>query len=296
MRKGLMIAGIAVFVLVCGTFLTWCSFARNPETPAGYVGYCTQGSMFGKAEFYGMQKGPTSPGRAWMLECVNISITPYTFTETFTAEDSVLSSDQLKLSVNMHVTFKIDEDKVRAFVEEYSTLHEGAKDPNKVVHVAYDNYLKPKLRAYVRSEIQARAWGQAVHEMLDIGTSVQADLQKSTKDTPFVVMSVVIDSIQPPEEVADAVSQKLATDQILARKDAEVEIAKKDAAKREEEARGIAKAMEIINGKLTPMYLQHEAVEAQKMMVGSPNHTTIYIPVGTNGVPLTGTFNANTGK
>lgn len=296
MRKGLFITGIVIFAGICGTFLTWCGFARNPETPAGYVGYCTQGSMFGKADFYGMQKGPTSPGRTWMLGCVNISITPYTFTETFTAEDSVLSHDQLKLSVNMHVTFRIDEAKVQSFVEEYSTLHEGTKDPNKVVQVAYDNYLKPKLRAYVRSEVQERDWGQAVAEMLAIGTSVQEDLQTSTKDTPFVVMSVVIDSIQPPKEVADAVSQKLATDQILARKGAEVEIAKKDAAKREEEARGIAKAMEIINGKLTPMYLQHEAIEAQKLMVGSPNHTTIYIPVGAGGVPLTGTFSATDGK
>jgi hypothetical protein len=27
-------------------------------------------------------------------------------------------------------------------------------------------------------------------------------------------------------------------------------------------------------------------------MVGSPNHTVVYIPVGPMGVPLTGTFNA----
>jgi hypothetical protein len=30
-------------------------------------------------------------------------------------------------------------------------------------------------------------------------------------------------------------------------------------------------------------------------MVGSPNHTVVYIPVGPMGVPLTGTF-AATGK
>ena len=27
-------------------------------------------------------------------------------------------------------------------------------------------------------------------------------------------------------------------------------------------------------------------------MVGSPNHTTIYIPVGAMGVPIVGTFDA----
>ena len=56
---------------------------------------------------------------------------------------------------------------------------------------------------------------------------------------------------------------------------------------------GIANAMEIIRGQLSPMYVQHEAIESQKAMVGSPNHTVVYIPVGPMGVPLTGTFNAS---
>jgi hypothetical protein len=56
------------------------------------------------------------------------------------------------------------------------------------------------------------------------------------------------------------------------------------------QAQGIANAMEIIRGQLSPMYVQHEAIEAQKLMVNSPNHTTVYIPVGPMGVPLTGTF------
>ena len=48
--------------------------------------------------------------------------------------------------------------------------------------------------------------------------------------------------------------------------------------------------MQIIRGQLSAMYIQHEAIEAQKLMVNSPNHTTVYIPVGPMGVPLTGTF------
>jgi hypothetical protein len=50
--------------------------------------------------------------------------------------------------------------------------------------------------------------------------------------------------------------------------------------------------MQIIRGQLSSLYIQHEAIEAQKMMVNSPNHTTVYIPVGPMGVPLTGTFPA----
>ena len=40
------------------------------------------------------------------------------------------------------------------------------------------------------------------------------------------------------------------------------------------------------------MYIQHEAIEAQKQMVNSPNHTVVYIPVGPMGVPITATMPA----
>jgi hypothetical protein len=58
------------------------------------------------------------------------------------------------------------------------------------------------------------------------------------------------------------------------------------AAIRVAEAHGIAQAQEIINATLTDRYLQHEAIQAQMRMAGSPNHTQIYIPVGNNGIPL----------
>jgi hypothetical protein len=91
-------------------------------------------------------------------------------------------------------------------------------------------------------------------------------------------------------EAATAVSRKLAATQELQRKDTEIEIERKERAKREVQAQGIANAMQIIRGQLSAMYIQHEAIEAQKLMVSSPNHTVVYIPVGPMGVPITGTF------
>jgi hypothetical protein len=52
--------------------------------------------------------------------------------------------------------------------------------------------------------------------------------------------------------------------------------------------------MQIIRGQLSPLYVQHEAIEAQKLMVNSPNHTVVYIPSGPMGVPVTGTFSTTT--
>ena len=100
-------------------------------------------------------------------------------------------------------------------------------------------------------------------------------------------------NVQHPSGVADAVSRKLAATQELERKDTEIEIERKERTKREVQATGIANAMQIIRGQLNALYIQHEAIEAQKLMVNSPNHTTVYIPVGPMGVPLTGTFPAS---
>jgi len=109
-----------------------------------------------------------------------------------------------------------------------------------------------------------------------------------------VIDSVVVGNVQYPEEVASAVSRKLAATQELARKDTEIEIERKERTKREVQAQGIANAMEIIRGQLNGMYIQHEAIEAQKAMVGSPNHTVVYIPVGPMGVPITATIDSMT--
>jgi len=55
-----------------------------------------------------------------------------------------------------------------------------------------------------------------------------------------------------------------------------------------ERARGVAESMEIISQGLeaNDNYLQYLAIQAQIKMAESPNHTTVYIPVGPNGIPL----------
>ena len=114
--------------------------------------------------------------------------------------------------------------------------------------------------------------------------------------SPFIITSVVVGNVQYPAEVADAVARKLAATQELERKDTEMEIERKEKTKRDVQAAGIANSMQIVRGQLSELYIQHEAIEAQKMMVNSPNHTTVYIPVGPMGVPLTGTFPARGGS
>ena len=73
-----------------------------------------------------------------------------------------------------------------------------------------------------------------------------------------------------------------------------VQVEKQKAQIRIVDAEGIAKSQQIINATLTDRYLQHEAIQAQTTMANSPNHTTIYIPSGNNGIPLVKTVDEST--
>jgi regulator of protease activity HflC (stomatin/prohibitin superfamily) len=286
------------FLLVIFTAIVWVIGSRNPYTPAGYVGYLTKGAVFGKARFYGIQRGPTSAGRTWLLDVANVSITPYTYNEDFTRDDAVLSRDKLKIAFRIHTVWRVDDSRIPLFMERFSTTsseHSLEKDPDAVVKIAYGHFVREPLRTYARDEVQRRQGMEVKDALIAIGDAVLERIRRYAEGSPFVINSVVVGNVQYPEEVATAVSRKLAATQELQRKDTEIEIERKERTKREVQAQGIANAMQIIRGQLSPMYVQHEAIEAQKLMVNSPNHTVVYIPSGPMGVPLTGTF-AATGK
>jgi len=116
--------------------------------------------------------------------------------------------------------------------------------------------------------VQRRNGLDIMEALIPIGDAVLDRVRRYVADSPFVITSVVVGNVQYPHEVADAVSLKLAATQELQRMDTEIEIERKERTKREVQAQGIAK------------------------IVGSPNHTVVYIPVGSMGVPLTGTFSA----
>ena len=288
------VVAIAVIATVA-SMMVWFVGSRNPFTPAGYVGYLTKGAVLGRSQFYGVQRGPTSAGRTWLLDVTNISVTPYTYTEDFTGNDAVLSRDNLKIAFRVHTVWRIDDTKVPLFMERFSTTVSGnttERDPDAVVKTAYGNFVREPLRTFARDEVQRRNGLEVKDALIAIGDQVLGRIRGYVDGSPFIVTSVVVGNVQYPAEVADAVSRKLAATQELQRKDTEIEIEQKERTKREIQAQGIANAMQIIRGQLSPMYVQHEAIEAQKAMVGSQNHTVVYIPVGPMGVPLTGTFSA----
>ena len=256
----------------------------NPSTPAGYVGYVTKHPYTMPARFYELQTGPTSTGLGWMLEVTNISVTPNTSTEQFVGPTAVLAKDNLHIEFQAHLLWKVEPQNVKDFVEKYG---ETGENP---LNNAYVNFIKEPFRTYTRDEVQ-KYDGLDIKDNIDaIGSAVQDRILALTKGTPFTIISVVIGNIQYPDTVAQSVANKLAATQVLEQTTIEIQTAKAKAQIREADAEGVAKAMDTINQKLTPLYVQYEAIQAQQKMVDSPNHTEIYIPVGPMGVPIVGTM------
>lgn len=288
MNKATGIVGIVVVILLALWGFVWLVGSSNPYTPAGYAGYVTQGSIFGQAKYLAVQIGPKSYGRTWLASVVNVPITTNTYQEFFEGTHAVLSKDDLMTQFDVHTVLraKSDESSIRLLIEKFAP----GTDKMDPVTAGYKGYLQAPLRNMARDEIQSLKALQIKDNINRIGGDLTGKLKAMCKETPFEIVTVVVGNIQYPKQVADAVADKLAANQIKETKQIQIDQADMDAQKRVKEAQGIADAMKIINAQLSWQYLQHEAIEAQKLMANSPNHTTVYIPSGPMGVPLVGTM------
>jgi regulator of protease activity HflC (stomatin/prohibitin superfamily) len=266
-RRGAQLAvGFGVAAIAAGTV----GGCHNPETPAGHEGYVRRGAIIGSTAFHSAQVGPTSTGLGWLLSVENIDVRWTTFSEKF----EVMSADNLSLSFHAHVVMRPRPGTVREVVEVY-----GGSD-------WYRRNLQQPFRNAVYEAVAGYKALEAKDKREQVGHKVRDKFTGFLKKKPFEVQSIVIGTINLPASVAKAQELKIAKETELERKQFEIDIAKREAQVRVEEAKGIAEAQRIINVTLTPNYLQHEAIKAQEKMASSPNHTTVYIPSGTNGIPI----------
>jgi len=263
-----------IILLVSVLYLSGCT---NPYTPAGHEGYVQESPrIWGKGGFKGTLTGPQNYGVSlWRNEVANVDFRPQTYAESF----KILAKDELNISFRFQTIIKIKPGTIKSVVEDFAGTE------------FYTRYIKEPLRAMVRKNVQTLDSRQVKEKRKEIAKGVMSELVAYLSDTPFVAISGVVGNIDYPKIVTEAVEKKLAAKQLLDEKETQREIAKKNAEIRIEEAKGIAEAQRIINSTLTANYLQHEAINAQLNMASSPNHTTVYIPSGANGIPLVGTLN-----
>ncbi len=261
---------IILFGMVLVAFaLSGCS---NPHTPAGHEGYVfEEPRVFGKGGFRGVVEGPGNYGMSvWNNKIINIDIRPTTFNERL----QILAKDDLNVTFHFHAVLSIKSGNAREVVQNF-----GGEQ-------WYPRYIQKVFRTFIRDSIQPYTSREIKGNREVIATDVRDNMSKYLGSTPFKLVSLVVGNIDYPPVVTQAVEKKLAAQQVLEEKEVQKQIAQKNAQIKIEEAKGIAEAQKIINETLTANYLQHEAIMAQTEMANSPNHTTVYIPVGPNGMPV----------
>ena len=248
------------------------SGCSNPHTPAGHEGFVYENPrVFGNGGFRGAINGPGNFGVSlWRNQVINIDIRPNTYVESF----KILAKDDLNVSFKFQAVIKVKSGNVEKIVQDYAA------------EKWYQRFVKEPFRSFVRNSTQKYTSRELKAQREVIADEVNTKLKNYLDGTPFELVKLVVGNIDYPPVVEKAVENKLAAQQLLEEKATQKEIAKRDAEIKIEEAKGIAEAQKIINATLTTNYLQHEAIQAQLKMADSPNHTTVYIPSGTNGIPL----------
>ena len=266
----------------------------NFRVPAGYAGYIYTVPIFGKSSFKEVIIGPASTGWRWRVAGQLVSVTPYTYPETFAGQAAALAKDKLPLDANSHIVWRLKSEpqEIRRFLESFGGWDSHAA-PDAVAQEAYDQYIKEPFRTETRTII-AQYDGLSVNaELTTISRSIKEEVVKRLAGTPFEVLDVVMGSAQPPESVIEAISRKVASHQELEQRAIQLQIAGKNVeieravgeaagARTAAQAAEEAKAITAIKAVLSPEYIEYLGMQnikgAERVIV--PAGSSIFIGAG----------------
>jgi regulator of protease activity HflC (stomatin/prohibitin superfamily) len=163
-----------------------------------------------------------------------------------------------------------------------------AKNLNTLIELI----IRPALRNAIYDTTTVYTLENLMQNREKFGEEVKEKLMSRISEKGVIVDNMLIRRITPPQKIDDAIQQKLQAQQELQRKEFELEKAKKDAEIRRVAAQGIADAQEIIQKKLTPLYVQYEAIQAYKDLADSNNTTFVIMPTSPNGAGMPLILNA----
>ena len=189
----------------------------------------------------------------------------------------VMTKDDLQINVSSTIIIRPVRDELFQLQLEIGTEY-------------YTKIVKPEFRTSVRNILSAYQFTQISKNSPIIGKDIKTAVGERIKGKHIEIFDVIIDDVNYPKDVLNAIEMKITKEQELEQKKYElgiseknIEIAKKKAQADAEaqiiRAEGQAKSQEIINKKLTPRYLQYKAYE-------SNNSKFFFIPNGKDGLPM----------
>ena len=146
----------------------------------------------GQGGFVGVLKGPLNYGVSiWRNEVENVDFRPQTYNESF----NILTSDELNFTLRWQTILKIKPDSIKIVVENYAGQE------------FYIRFIKEPLRSMVRKNVQKLANREVKESRNEIAVAVIEDLNAYLKETPFIVISGVVENIDYPKAITEAVEK-----------------------------------------------------------------------------------------
>ena len=194
-------------------------------------------------------------------------------TETF-EKMQVLSSDGLPIKIDLSIIHHPIHDRI-------GYLHDniGKDYLNKIIQPALrsvtreviGNYLPEELYNSKREEIQIEIFSKT---------------QKIVSDKDIILPAIYIRDVTLPPTLVTAIEKKLKQQQESFEYEFKIDIAEKEAQRKEIEANGIAKFQQIVNRTITPQLLKWKGVEATQEIAKSTNSKVIVIGNGDGDLPI----------
>ncbi len=186
----------------------------------------------------------------------------------------VLSSNGLDIGVDVSIRYRPSDDKIGYLYDDVGTNY-----LNKIII--------PELRSATREVI-----GQYKPE--ELYSSSRKKIQNKIYERTRQVLeknnirldAILIRSIRLPDQIKNAIEQKLTEQQRIQQKEYSKEVAQKEAEREKIEAQGKADANEILNQSLTDKILREKAISATEKLSKSNNSKVIVVGNGQDGLPV----------
>ena len=186
----------------------------------------------------------------------------------------VLSVNGLEVTVNGTVWFKPD-------LERLAILHK-TRGKNYVKDI-----LDPAINAAARSVVGRYTPEQLYSSKRDvIEKEILEEVSKELEDQFIKVNKVLVEDVQLPKTIKDAIERKLKQEQEALEYEFRLAKAQKEAERHKIDAEGKATANRILSASLTDKILQEKGIEATLKLAESPNSKVVLIGSGKNGMPI----------
>lgn len=150
-----------------------------------------------------------------------------------------------------------------------------------------ERIIKPEIRSVTREVI-----GNYLPEELysTKREAIEDEIEELTRNkiaSKYLTLdAILIRDVTLPQTLRTAIEQKLKQEQEALEYEFKIDKAKKEAERKEIEAKGIAKFQRIVNQTITPQLLKWKGVEATQEISKSPNSKVIVIGNGDGDLPI----------